>query len=80
MFLAAQLSLYPLGRSHLSQVIEDAVKILEEHELEVTPGAMSSLATGDDEALFEAVKEIFRKESGQGGTVMVVTFSNACPV
>jgi len=59
MFLAAQLSLYPLGRSHLSQVIEDAVKILKEHGLEVTTGAMSSLATGDDEALFEAVKDIF---------------------
>jgi len=80
MFLAAQLSLYPLGLSHFSPAIEEAVKILKEHGLEVTTGAMSSMATGDDEALFEAIKDIFRKESRQGDTVMVVTFSNACPV
>jgi hypothetical protein len=41
---------------------------------------MSSLASGDDEALFAAIKDIFQKSAEQGDLVMVVTLSNACPV
>ena len=80
MFLAAQISLYPLRQSHLSPAISNAVGILREHGLEVSPGTMSSLASGDDEALFAAIKDIFRKSSERGDVVMVVTLSNACPV
>ena len=80
MFLTAQLSLYPLRRQHLSQDIDESLQILKEHGLEVTPGTMSSLAEGDDEALLGAIKEIFRKGAGRGDLVMVVTLSNACPV
>ena len=80
MFLAAQISLYPLRQSHLSPAISNAVSILREHGLEVSPGVMSSLASGDDEALFAAIKDIFQKSSEQGDIVMVVTLSNACPV
>lgn len=80
MFLAAQISLYPLHQSDLSSAISNAVSILSEHGLEVSPGAMSSLASGDDEALFAAIKDIFQKNAEQGDLVMVVTLSNACPV
>jgi len=80
MFLAAQISLYPLGQSDLSPAISRAVSILREHRLEVSPGAMSSVLSGDDEALFSAIKAIFQKSSEQGGMVMVVTLSNACPI
>lgn len=80
MFLAAQISLYPLRQSDLSPAISNAVSILSEHGLEVSPGVMSSLASGDDEALFAAIKDIFQKSAEQGDLVMVVTLSNACPV
>ncbi len=80
MFLSAQISLYPLRQSHLSPAIGNAVNILEEHGLEVSPGVMSSVASGDDEVLFAAIKEIFQKSSEQGDVVMVVTLSNTCPV
>jgi len=79
MFLSAQISLYPLGQSDLSRAISRAVSIHREHNLEVSPGAMSSLVSGDDEALLSAIKDIFRKSSEQG-MVMVVTLSNACPI
>jgi uncharacterized protein YqgV (UPF0045/DUF77 family) len=80
MFLAAQMSLYPLRQAHLSPAISSAASILREHGLEVSSGPMSSLVSGDDEALFAAIKDIFRKSSDQGDMMMVVTISNACPV
>jgi uncharacterized protein YqgV (UPF0045/DUF77 family) len=80
MFLSAQLSLYPLRQPLLSQAIGAALGILKEHGLEVIPGTMSSVATGDDDDLFAAIKEIFRKGAEQGDLVMVVALSNACPV
>lgn len=78
--IAAQVSLYPLRQASLSPAIDEALRIFGEHGLSVKPGAMSTLITGDDTAIFAALQETFRRVAEQGQVVMVVTFSNACPV
>ena len=80
MYVSAQISMYPLKKPHLSPVIDNAVSVLKEHGLEVSPGVMSTLASGTDEDLFSAMREVFQKSSEQGDVVMVVTLSNTCPV
>ena len=78
--IAAQVSLYPLRQESLSPAIEETLRIFQEHGLHVEPGAMSSLITGDDAAVFAALREAFCRAAEQGELVMVATFSNACPV
>ena len=78
--IAAQVSLYPLRQASLSSAIDQALQIFREHGLSVEPGAMSTLITGDDAALFAALQEAFRRVAEQGQVVMLVTLSNACPV
>ncbi len=78
--IAAQVSLYPLHQASLSSAIDDVLRIFREHGLEVQPGAMSTVLLGDDEVLFAALREAFRHTAEQAHVVMVVTFSNACPV
>jgi uncharacterized protein YqgV (UPF0045/DUF77 family) len=78
--IAAQVSLYPLRQESLSPAIEEALRVFRAHGLEVQPGAMSTMITGDDVDLFAALQEAFRRVAEQGHVVMVVTFSNACPV
>ena len=80
MFLAAQVSMYPLRQPRLSPAIDKALSIFGQHDLEVAPGAMSSVVSGDDEALCAAIKEVFQQTSEQGEVVMIITLSNACPV
>jgi uncharacterized protein YqgV (UPF0045/DUF77 family) len=80
MVVSAQVSLYPLRQARLSPVINEAMDIFRERGLAVSPGVMSSIVSGDDEALFAAIRDVFRKNSEQGDIVMVVTLSNACPV
>ena len=80
MFLAAQVSIYPLRQQGLSPAIDKALGIFRQHGLEVAPGVMSSVVSGDDEALFAAIKEVFQQTSEQGEVVMIITISNACPV
>jgi len=80
MFLAAQVSIYPLRQSRLSSAIDRALGIFEQHDLEVTPGPMSSVISGNDEELFAAIKEVFQQTSEQDEVVMIITLSNACPV
>lgn len=78
--IAAQVSLYPLRQASLSPAIDQALQVFQEHGLSVGPGAMSTLITGDDAAVFAALQEAFRRAAEQGQVVMVVTLSNACPV
>jgi len=78
--LSVQVSLYPLRQESLSPAIAQALRIFQQHGLEVEPGAMSTLLVGDDEAVFAALQEAFRQAAQQGHIVMIATFSNACPV
>ena len=80
MIMSAQVSLYPLRQASLSPAIEKTLAIMKRHSLDLSSGAMSTLVSGDDEAVFDALKEAFRETSAEGDVVMVVTFSNACPV
>jgi uncharacterized protein YqgV (UPF0045/DUF77 family) len=80
MHISAQVSLYPLGQADLSPAIEDLWQAFSEHGLEQQPGAMSTLIWSEDEQLFAALQEGFRRAAERGGVVMVVTLSNACPI
>jgi hypothetical protein len=40
---------------------------------------MSTLVWGDDEKVFPALMDAFRKAADIGETVMILTISNACP-
>lgn len=78
--ISAQVSLYPLRQAHMSPVIEQARHVFQAHGLVVRPGDMSTLVTGNDEAVFASLKEIFAQTEQLGDVVMVLTLSNACPM
>ena len=80
MGISAQVSLYPLGQTSLSPVINEALKVFREHGLDVESGVMSSVLVGEDTAVFDALQEAFRRAAEHGPVVMVAAFSNACPV
>ena len=77
--ITAQVSFYPLRQDDLSPSIDSVLETITEHGLEKQTGAMSTLVWGDDEKVFPALVEAFRKTASQGETVMVITVSNACP-
>jgi tRNA-Thr(GGU) m(6)t(6)A37 methyltransferase TsaA len=76
----AQVSLYPLRQPTLSPAIDEAVRIFRTRGLDVTPGAMSTLLSGDGAQVFKALNIAFDRAASPGHAVMVVTVSNACPV
>lgn len=78
--LSAQVSVYPLGQAALSPAIDAVVGALRAYPLELETGAMSTIAVGDDEPLFMALRDAMRAAAARGEAVMVVTISNACPV
>ena len=43
-------------------------------------GPMSSVALGEEEQVFSALKEAFVKSAEGGQVVWVLTLSNACPL
>lgn len=78
--ISAQISLYPLLHEQRSPVINEALDEFRRLGLEVRPGMMSTLVIGGERSIFAALQQAFRKASGHGRVVMVVTVSNACPV
>ena len=77
--ISAQVSLYPLWQESIGPAIREAVRIFRRYGLKTRVGEMSTLVWGEEQALFEALREAFRQAAERGDTVMTVTFSNACP-
>jgi uncharacterized protein YqgV (UPF0045/DUF77 family) len=78
--VAAQVSIYPLRQQHFTPAIGKALDIFRVHGLNVEMGAMSTIVSGEDEPMFAALKEVYQGLAEKGELVMIVTFSNACPV
>lgn len=78
--ISAQVSLYPLGQDDLSSAIEEIWNALDAQGLEHTPGPMSTLTWGSDDAVLDALKNGFRRAAEFGPAVMVLTLTNACPM
>ncbi len=77
--ITAQVSIYPLGEADLSPAIDAAVGAFHRHGVEHKTGEMSTVLWGDDEKLFDALRDAFRVAASRGPAVMTVTVSNACP-
>ena len=78
--MAAQVSIYPLHQTSISDAISEAFEAFRATGVEVHPGAMSTVITGNEEAVFAALREGYRAARVQGDVVMVATLSNACPM
>jgi uncharacterized protein YqgV (UPF0045/DUF77 family) len=80
MTVSAQISVYPLRQEHLGPAIDAVRTALEGRGIEVEVGPMSTLATGETEDLFDALREAFARAAATGPVALVLTVSNACPV
>ena len=74
-----QFSVYPLRQEHLHPAIEAAVQAAAKQGVEVTVGRLSTFASGDEDAIFAAVRAAFDAARTLGPTVMVVTLSSGLP-
>jgi len=77
--VSAQVSLYPLGTEHVSDVVAETIESFERSGLDTRPGSMSTVVVGSAEEVFAGLATAFHSAAERGGVVMVVTVSNACP-
>jgi len=79
MKVQAEVSLYPLRQNDLTKPIRQFIQVLEDNNLQVKTGPMSSLVTGDSEVLFLNLREAFEQLAEEYEVVMTAKISNACP-
>jgi uncharacterized protein YqgV (UPF0045/DUF77 family) len=77
--VSARISIYPLRQPHLRPAVDAVFAELEARGLCLETGAMSTIATGEADAVFAALRDAFGRVAETGQVVMVVTLSNACP-
>jgi len=75
--VSAQISLYPLRQECIGPAIREVVRNLRQRGLRTHVGEMSTLVWGEQDLIFDALKEAFQLATERGDTVMGVTLSNA---
>lgn len=76
--LSVQFSLYPLRQASLSAAIMPAIEKLGEYSLEIFPGAMSTIVSGEADEIWKGLQTAFQTAAKISEVVMVLTVSNAC--
>ena len=80
MTISAQISIYPLRQERLSPAIQAVSDALRSAGLSPEIGSMSTMVTGEADAIFAALREGFARAAASAHVVMTLTVSNACPV
>lgn len=80
MKIQAELSLYPLKTKELAPLIEAFLRALDRKGISIDPGPMSTVASGESEALFQAISESFEEVAELSEITLIAKFSNACPL
>ncbi len=77
--ISCQLSLLPIGTEDYLEVIDQVLKKIKESGLDYNIGGMSSIVTGDSQAVFELLADINEAMSDSGfGYSMNIMISNVC--
>ena len=79
MKVQAEISLYPLRCSDLTEPIRQFVELLETDKQKVETGPMSTLVKGDSRIVFQNLKNAFEELAEDYKVVMTAKISNACP-
>jgi uncharacterized protein YqgV (UPF0045/DUF77 family) len=79
MTVQAEISLYPLRTQGLGRAVGSFLGELKAAGLTVTPGNMSSIVSGEGDAVFSTVGTAFKAAAESGQVVLIMKVSNACP-
>lgn len=79
MNVQAEVSFYPLRTERIGTAINKFVETLEQQDVEVSIGPMSTRLTGEADKVFEAVRQAFAQVAEEYPAVLVLKLSNSCP-
>jgi len=79
MRVQAEVSLYPLRTTDLSEPIEAFCGLLKRRGLEINMGSMSTRISGDHRKVFAAIEGAFAEVAQRHEVAMTLKISNACP-
>jgi uncharacterized protein YqgV (UPF0045/DUF77 family) len=79
LMIQATLAIYPLGAGDF-RAIDRAIEALKAANVAMETRAMQTELGGPADAVFGAIRAAFEAAAEEGGVVMTVTVSNACPL
>ncbi|AGL00898.1 YkoF family thiamine/hydroxymethylpyrimidine-binding protein [Desulfoscipio gibsoniae] len=75
--LTAEVSLYPQKTTNASQIINNSLDTLRQHDLQTQVGSMSTRLQGTDDEVWAGLRDLFDRAGAQNEVNMVVTISNS---
>lgn len=75
--ITAEVSLYPQKTTNASQIINNSLQSLDQNNLRVSVGSISTRIQGSEEEVWSGLKALFSQARGQSEVNMVVTLSNS---
>jgi len=79
MNVQAEVSIYPLRTERIGAAINQFVDTLEQADVKVSAGPMSTWIEGETDEVFEAVRQAFAQTAEKYPLVLVLKLSNSCP-
>jgi len=75
--ITAEVSVYPLKTSDASDVITNSINSLNNEGIEYSVGSISTRLRGNEEQVWNSLKDMFQNAQNSGEISMVITVTNA---
>ena len=75
--ITAEVSVYPLKTSDASDIITNSINSLSNEGVEFTVGSISTRLHGNEDQVWNSLKDMFQNAQNSGEVSMVVTITNA---
>lgn len=75
--ITAEVSVYPLKTTDASNIITNAINSLNNEGIEYSVGSISTRLRGNEEQVWNGLKDMFRSAQNSGEVSMVITMTNA---
>lgn len=79
MYIQAELSLYVLRSQDLSTPIDHFSRVFDGQDVQIIPGAMSTIVGGERSLVLDLIQKAFAEVSEGNEVVLNLKISNACP-
>jgi len=76
--IGIQVSIYPLREKEISPALNKFWEKLKESELKFEVNSFATIIWGEEDRIFDFLKDVWKEVTKDRSVVMVVTLSNAC--
>ncbi|MHA1917342.1 MAG: YkoF family thiamine/hydroxymethylpyrimidine-binding protein [Candidatus Ranarchaeia archaeon] len=78
--ISCEVSFYPLGHENINKIVNEFLSLIKTDKIKIETNKMSTYLEGENDLIFDTLKEVYKEISKKYGSVITIKISNVCAI